>query len=80
MKVLSFWAIFILVVTLLFAWVGSDLRLEREKREARYKRGELVDIGGRQFEVTKKVLADGKCYYIYQTDLRKVFAIPCEEK
>ena len=38
-----------------------------------------VRINNTRYLVDKQVLANGNCYYIYQTGSR-VFTIPCEEK
>jgi hypothetical protein len=79
MNAFAFWGIITLAVLFLFLWIGSDLQEEKEITREKYRTGKLININGKTFTVTKKVLANDKCYYVYQGD-RRSFSIPCEEK
>jgi len=79
MKAYAFWGIITLAVLFLFIWIGADIEEDRIERVRKYEKGELIRIEGLVYSVTKKFLANDKCYYVYQGD-RRSFTIPCEEK
>jgi hypothetical protein len=57
----------------------EDAEKHTMKIEKEYKMGDRVDFGGQGWTITKKYLANEKCYYIYQAHYR-AFTIPCEEE
>ena len=75
-------AIMFFVIALLFGvsyFFVHDAEVANKRIEKEYKEGSRIDISSGTYTVTKKVLANGKCYYIYEGNY-KAFVIPCEEK